>query len=108
GQTPPPPFPGGLPYTTLQSLKFPGSAAALSTNNAADYAVTAGASVWTNNAHAGETLVGLAGGIYPGMDLFVTPGGGATKQDFSTNPIPAGFFGPGSDPFTGTITYGGQ
>ena len=103
-----PPFAAGLPYTSLQALRFPGTAAALSTNNAADYAVTAGAAVWTNNAHAAETTVGLAGGIYPGLDLFVTPNTGATMQDFSATPIPAGFFGPGSDPFTGSVVYRGQ
>jgi hypothetical protein len=55
-----------------------------------------------------RNTAGLPGGIYPGIDLFVTPNGGATFQDFSTTPIPAGFFGPGSDPFTGKVVYGGQ
>lgn len=61
-----PPFAGALPHTTFQSLKFSGAAAALSTNNAADYAVTAGASVWTNNGHASETVVGNSSGVPPG------------------------------------------
>jgi hypothetical protein len=103
-----PPFASGLPYTTLQALRFSGAASALSVTNAADYAVTAGAAVWTNNGHASETATGLPGGIYPGIDLFVTPAGGATFQDFGANPIPAGFFGPGSDPFSGKVVYGGQ
>ncbi|MFQ6093291.1 MAG: dockerin type I domain-containing protein, partial [bacterium] len=45
--------------------------------------------------------------VLPGVDLFTTPPGGATFQDFSGFPIPADFFGPGSDPFDGTIVLGG-
>lgn len=39
-----------------------------------------------------------------GIDLFTTPGGGTTYDE---HPIPANFFGPGSDPFVGRITYMG-
>jgi hypothetical protein len=53
-----PPFGGALPSTTLQALQFLGAAGAVSTTNAADYAVTAGASVWVNNATASFTLIG--------------------------------------------------
>ncbi len=51
--------------------------------------------------------------VGPGMDLWETPAGGTTWQDFSAMPIPPGFFGPCapplqmSDPFTGTITFKG-
>jgi hypothetical protein len=49
-----PSWPTPLPSMSLQSLLFQGPATALSTNNAADYAVTPGAAVFTNN--AGMTL----------------------------------------------------
>lgn len=52
-----PPFAGPLPSTTGQALIFPGAFNALSTNNAADYAVTAGDSVFTNNAGANSLPV---------------------------------------------------
>ncbi len=52
-----PPFAGALPSTSLQALQFQGAADAFSTNNAADYAITAGASVWVNNALGTFTLV---------------------------------------------------
>lgn len=52
-----PSFGSPLPSTSLQALQFTGAATANSTNNAADYAITAGASVWTNNANASFTLV---------------------------------------------------
>jgi hypothetical protein len=51
-----PPAAGALPSTSQVALRFPGSAAALSTNNAADYAPTTGSYVFTNNAGATGTL----------------------------------------------------
>jgi thrombospondin type 3 repeat protein len=103
-----PPFGAALPHMTLQALRFPGAAGAASTTNAADYAVTAGAAVFTNNAGASETVVGIPGcAIYPGLDLFTTPGNGSTYNDFSATPVPANFFGPGSDPFTGNVILQG-
>jgi hypothetical protein len=45
-----PPFALPLPSTSNQSLLFPGAASASSTNNAADYVITAGNAVFTNNA----------------------------------------------------------
>lgn len=42
----------------------------------------------------------------PGHDLFQTPNG-TTSHDFSSEPIPADFFGPGSDPFNGTVFLDG-
>ncbi|MCK4342664.1 MAG: thrombospondin type 3 repeat-containing protein [Phycisphaerae bacterium] len=54
----------------------------------------------------------LAENVYAGSDLFVTPGlYGAptpTYDDLAGDPIPADFFGPGSDPFDGIIYFVGQ
>lgn len=44
-----------------------------------------------------------SGPIAPGDDLWVTPAGGS----YDNNPIPADFFDPGSDPFTGGISLQG-
>ncbi|MCP4590860.1 MAG: hypothetical protein GY842_08945 [bacterium] len=55
------------------------------------------------------TLVGAscAGVEVPaGDDSFATPCG-ATGYDFVASPLPADFFGPGSDPFTGAVGLGG-
>ena len=48
-----------------------------------------------------------AANINAGTDVFVTQPG-YSYQDFTPNPIPPGFFGPGSDPFTGTIYLNGS
>jgi hypothetical protein len=53
-----PPFGGALPSGGGQSLLFPGAAADLSTNNAADYMTSLGDAVFTNNA-------GVSGGAVP-------------------------------------------
>jgi hypothetical protein len=45
--------------------------------------------------------------IYNGSDLWTTPGDGRTFADFSASPIPAGFFCPNSDAFTGRIVFKG-
>jgi hypothetical protein len=45
--------------------------------------------------------------VPPGPDCFNTPCG-RTEFDFCNDPIPADFFGPGSDPFTGIIILGGR
>ena len=45
--------------------------------------------------------------VLPGNDLFRTDPG-TTFQDFSGTPIPADFFDPGSDPFTGIVQFKGQ
>jgi hypothetical protein len=55
-----PPYAGALPSTDLRALRFGGTAAALSTSNSVDYALTSGASVWTNNARLSETVVIVA------------------------------------------------
>lgn len=46
--------------------------------------------------------------VLPGIDLLHTPANGTTSVDFSMTPIPAGFFGPGSDPLTATVTLRGE
>jgi hypothetical protein len=51
-----PPFAGPLQSSNTQAVRFTGAATAMSTNNAADYAVTAGAAVFTNNAGANGTV----------------------------------------------------
>ena len=45
--------------------------------------------------------------IANGIDLWRTPGNGMSYADFSEDPIPAGFFCPGSAPFTGRIVMQG-
>ena len=49
----------------------------------------------------------LAQDVLPGYDLFETEPG-ATYMDFSSMPLPADFFGPGSDPFDGIIYFRGD
>ena len=46
--------------------------------------------------------------VLPGIDIWVTPANGTTSVDFSSTPIPADFFGPGSDPFDGTVQLQGE
>jgi hypothetical protein len=45
--------------------------------------------------------------IRGGIDLWQTPADGSTYADFSSEPIPAGFFCLGSEPFTGKIVFRG-
>lgn len=52
-----PPWPGPLPSEGVQALKFQGIATAASANNAADYALTAGAAVFTNYSELSATLL---------------------------------------------------
>lgn len=54
-----PAFGGPLPSTSTSALQFQGIASAPSTTNLADYALTAGAAVFTNNAGTSFTVVGL-------------------------------------------------
>jgi hypothetical protein len=46
--------------------------------------------------------------IPSGDDTFQTPDNGETVDDFSGSPIPAGFFGPGSLPYRGTVVLKGK
>jgi hypothetical protein len=50
-----PPWGESLPWETLQAAQFTGLASAVSSTNAADYALTAGAASFTNN--AGQSFV---------------------------------------------------
>jgi uncharacterized repeat protein (TIGR01451 family) len=64
-----PPFASALPSSSTQALRFnaaDATGAALSSNNAADYGVTAGAAAFTNNAGASGAVAG------PPSDLSVT------------------------------------
>jgi subtilisin family serine protease len=56
--------------------------------------------------NCGTTTCANTKGVPPGSDCWTTPCGG-TQYSFADNPLPPGFFGPGSDPFTGTVTLGG-
>ena len=51
-----PPFPNPLPSTCSTALLFPGAATDPSTNNAADYLMTTGNIVFTNNARVSFTI----------------------------------------------------
>lgn len=52
-----PAFGGFQPWSTSQALRFTGTASAMSTNNAADFALTAGGAVFTNNAGTSEIVL---------------------------------------------------
>jgi len=59
-----PPFDGVLPSDGTSALQFTGAATAMSTNNAADYALTAGAATFTNNAGDSTSITGGMPGIF--------------------------------------------
>ena len=61
-----PPVAGALPTSSLQALQFTGSAIAASTTNLADYALTAGAATFINNANTSFTLVTPVPEVLPG------------------------------------------
>jgi len=52
-----PPFANALPSTSASALHFNGAANAMSTNNAADYSVPAGAATFTNNTGDSTSLI---------------------------------------------------
>jgi hypothetical protein len=96
-----PPFGSPFPSTTLQALLFSApdpTGSALSTNNAADYSITAGAAIFTNNARASGTVVPPA----PAQFFNVTPcrladtrnppgpSGGPALQANATRTFPVG------------------
>jgi hypothetical protein len=65
-----PAFAGPLPSSSGQALVLQSAVGALSTNNAADYALSTGSATFTNNARSTGTIVSLAGvGNGPGMSL---------------------------------------
>jgi len=78
-----PPFAGPLPTESGQALRFQGASNAFSTNNAANYALTAGSAVFTNNAGSAGTvnsLIGVPGADAPAIALghpFPNPAYGA-------------------------------
>jgi hypothetical protein len=45
--------------------------------------------------------------IQNGIDVWTTKGDGSTYVDFAQHPIPAGFFCPGSAPFTAKVAFQG-
>lgn len=45
--------------------------------------------------------------VNAGYDTFTTPDNAQTFDDFSSHPIPAGFFGPGSQEFRGRVVFKG-
>jgi len=51
-----PPVSGALPSAGCQALQFQGLSGAMSTTNLADYALTVGPAVWTNNSEASFAL----------------------------------------------------
>lgn len=72
-----PPVNGPLPSSSLQALLFQGAAGAPSTTNLADYALTSGAAVFTNNAGTNFTLVA------PGLDGDYNENGVVDAADYS-------------------------
>jgi len=62
------------------------------------------------SARNGTSAAKAGGGpnaIQPGTDAWETPAG-QTHHDFSSSPIPADFFFPGSEPFDGVVQLRGQ
>lgn len=76
-----PPFAGPLPSSGSSALFFPGVATALSTNNAADYALTSGSATFTNNGHASGTI-NAALSVDP-----ASTAGGLSLEAPSPNPV---------------------
>jgi hypothetical protein len=60
-----PPFAGPLPSSDTQAVLFQGSATAMSTTNAANYALTGGDAVFTNNAGQSFTVESTASAVSP-------------------------------------------
>jgi len=67
-----PPFAGVIPTTTLQALQFLGGPSAASTNNLADYGISPGAAVFTNNAGNSFTVI-PAPATQLSVDAITTP-----------------------------------
>jgi hypothetical protein len=74
-----PPFGGPCPSATAQALLFNGTASAASSTNLADYSLTTGAAVFTNNARNGFTVNAGPAPCYPNCDGT----GGLTANDFA-------------------------
>ncbi|MCH7573407.1 MAG: hypothetical protein IH891_10890 [Planctomycetes bacterium] len=54
-------WPGSLPSSGIDALQFQGVASALSTTNAADYSLTSGGAVFTNNVNSSGTVQSSGG-----------------------------------------------
>lgn len=101
-----PPFAGPLPSSSNVALQTILAAADKGTSTLADYTLGPSPATVTNNAGQSATVSLLPDcDVAAGIDLFTTPPGGTTFDDLN---LPAGFFGPGSDPFLGTVVLGGQ
>jgi uncharacterized repeat protein (TIGR01451 family) len=78
-----PPFASALPSTSTQALRFTATdptGSALSTNNAADYGVTAGAAGFTNNARSSGTVTPPVGQADLSVSLADSPDPVAPSQ----------------------------
>jgi hypothetical protein len=74
----------------------------------ADEGAPGNLSLWSQGYNTHQNMCGKLA-IPPGVDLFETPNDSMTVESlFTVSPIPAGFFGPGSDPFDGTIALEGS
>ncbi len=89
-----PPWPEALPSGGVEALRFQGPAEALSTTNADDYALTAGAAVFTNNAGASATITPPCP-----WDCAAMPDGDVGTNDFLQ--LPADWGAPGPCDFDG-------
>jgi hypothetical protein len=69
-----PPFAGPLPTAGTQAVRFQGAVAAPSTNNLADYALTAGDAVFTNNAGSSFTVMAAVSNDLVSVDSCVDHG----------------------------------
>jgi len=90
-----PAFAGPLPSASVQALRFTGAFSALSTNNAANYALTPAAATFSNNANASFTVVEPPPPACP-ADF---DGSGVVDPDDLADFI-AGFFSSPPDPRT--------
>lgn len=57
---------------------------------------------------AAAPLLAANGVVTNGIDTWTTPGDGSSYLDFGEEPIPAGFFCPRSEPFSGRILWRGE
>ena len=84
-----PPFAGALPSTSTSALRFNGTASAQSTNNAADYSVTAGAATFTNNNGDSTLVIGVTPTPTPTATATATATPTATATATGTPPPPS-------------------
>jgi len=61
---------------------------------------------WGSNRDKAPPVIKQGIDVQSGVDLWHTPAG-SSYQDFTGTPIPADFFDPGSDPFTGIVDFEG-